>query len=77
MARDRISLLRSECRVRIVLVPRTLISEAKATTQNIGVADAMMKDADGRSIGGVWRSWRFALRRVEIEISLHATRKDI
>jgi hypothetical protein len=77
VARDGISLLRSECRVRIVLRPRTLISEAKATTQNIGVADAMMKDAEGRSMGDVRRSRRFALRRVEIEIRLHAARKDV
>jgi hypothetical protein len=53
------------------------VSEPKATAQNIGVAEAMMKDADGRFIGGVWRSRRFALRRVEIEIRLHATRKDV
>lgn len=77
VTRDRISLLRSEGRVRIVLGPRTLISEAKATTQNIGVADTMMKDADRRSMVGIRRGRRFALRRIEIEIRLHAARKDV
>jgi hypothetical protein len=54
-----------------------LISEAKATAQNIRVADSMIKDADRRSIGGIWRSRRFAFRSVEIEIRLHTAGKDV
>jgi hypothetical protein len=77
VARDRIALLRRECGVRIVLGPRTLISEAKATTQNIGVADPLIKDADRWSIRSVRRGRRFAIRGVEIEVRFHAAGKDV
>jgi hypothetical protein len=77
VAHDRVSLLRAESYVRVVFGPATFISETKATTQNICVTDAAIKDADRGLIAAVRRSRRFTFWSVEIEIRLHAAGKDV
>jgi hypothetical protein len=77
MAHDRVSLLRAASGVCVVFGPRTFIAEAKATTQNIRLADAVIKDADRRLVAAVRRRRRFTFWSIEIEIGLHAAGKDV
>src|SRR6202034_1678476 len=74
---DRIGLAGRKLRLFVVALPRALVAETKAASQNISIAGSTIKHTDGQSTSAIWGGWILAHFGIEIKVGFHAAREHI